>query len=311
MQVNDSLLTKALDKDMLEINSQLCQLEGKPALRAFQRGFSAFHWNGYRVRVSRYSTLNQRAINLRFLPDVIRPLANLGFEDEVQWLLTRDTPGLVLISGGPCAGKTTTLAAIVNHFNQERQMHIRTLENPVEYTYQNKNSLITQQWVEPGADIDTYQEAVEEALLQDVNIMVFGEIKGLESLKAAIKAANLNMLVFATIHAPTVPWTIMRVIDEFPEADRHEATRSLARCIKAVVCQKLTAQQYPDQSCLLKMAYQAADFSKRSLKERLLSETIHELGERFDSKLFAIQNQTENSDEYLYIHPDFGKTADV
>jgi twitching motility protein PilT len=185
---------------------------------------------------------------LRFLPDEPPPYQELGIPLQIIQILTNTEPGLVLVSGEPCSGKSTSLAATVRYFNEKHQFHIRTFECPVEYVHSSNQSLVTQQLVdEPGsssrvgsaADVISYANALEEALLEDVNVIIYGEVKDLPTLKSMIKAANLNMIVFGTIHTESVASTINRVIEDFPPSDREEARLSLARCLKAVICQRL------------------------------------------------------------------------
>lgn len=201
-----------------------------------------------RVRVSLYRTRGREAFCLRFLPEEPPTYQDLGIPVQIMQILTNTEPGLVLVSGEPCSGKSTSVAAAIRYFNEKHQMHIRTFECPVEYVHRSNQSLVTQQLVdEPDggsrvgsvADVGSYARALEDALLHDVNVIVYGEVKDLPTLKSMIKAANLNMLVFGTIHTESVASTINRVIEDYPPADREEARQSLARCLKAVICQKL------------------------------------------------------------------------
>jgi twitching motility protein PilT len=201
-----------------------------------------------RVRVSFYRTRGREAFCLRFLPEEPPAYQELGIPVQIMQILTNAEPGLVLVSGEPCSGKSTTVAATIRYFNERHQYHIRTFECPIEYIHRSNQSLVTQQLVdEPSghsrvasaADVGSYARALEEALLHDVNVIVYGEVKDLPTLKSMIKAANLNMLVFGTIHTESVSSTINRVIEDYPPSDREEARRSLARCLKAVICQRL------------------------------------------------------------------------
>lgn len=229
---------------------------------------AAFNYDNRRIRLSSYRAGAKQRLAMRFQPKEPKTLEELKFPKALREELVSDKPGLILISGGACAGKTTTLFAILNEINRKRGAHIRTMEDPVEYELAGDKSIITQQTVgsAQNADVPNYGVAVEEALMQDVNVIAIGEIKDLDTLKAAIKAANLNLTVYATIHAPDVDGTIGRVLQDFPEADRKEAAGALSRCLRVVVAQKL--KQDGDNG--LKLTIQAGVFDQvQKLRERI------------------------------------------
>lgn len=228
---------------------------------------AAFNYDNRRIRLCSYRAGSKQRLAMRFQPKEPKTLEELSFPKALRDELVSDKPGLILISGGACAGKTTTLFSILNEINHRRGAHIRTMEDPVEYELVGDKSIITQQTVGSGqkADVANYGLGVEEALMQDVNVIAIGEIKDLDTLKAAIKAANLNLTVYATIHAPDVDGTIGRVLQDFPEADRKEAASALARCLRVVVAQKL--KQAGDG---LKLTIQAGVFDQvQKLRERI------------------------------------------
>ncbi len=250
-----------------------------------------------RIRSSCYLANGSQNIALRFLPADVPDYIDLGFPSGSHQLFADETPGLTLISGGPCAGKSTTMAAIVRHLAGTGRYHIRTLESPIEYLQEEGRSMVTQQHV--GVEVPDYYTGVERALTQDVNVISIGEIKDLASLRAAIKAANLNMMVYATIHAPDAPSTIARVIQEFPEADRGQAAWALRNCIKLIMAQRLV----PDDAGIrvdpgggrlpkIKLTYQAISFRDAENRPRF-SQLILENNMREFHEMFTRRNLPE------------------
>ncbi|MDE1170740.1 MAG: ATPase, T2SS/T4P/T4SS family [Verrucomicrobium sp.] len=260
------------------------------------------------IRITRYGTRRRRAVAFRFQPMEVPSLDRLGLDHDLLQALVDPNPGLVLITGGPCAGKTTTLASILNYQSSHGSFHIRTFEDPIEYKIRSQRSLVTQQ--ELGIDIDNYADAVERSLGQDVNVISFGEIRDLATLRAAIKAANLNMLVYGTIHAPDVASAIGRVIEEFPESDRVEAAHSLKRCLKLVLCQNLlihspNSDRGAGQALLpsVVMTYQAALFKRRRSQGATLpyAAMIPDKRLRELAELFSRGHLSDG----LFQHPEF------
>lgn len=274
----------------------------------FTRTQVSAEWNHWRLRIAAYKTNNREAFAIRFQQKEIPDISRLGLLPDLLDTLRDTSPGLILISGGACAGKTTTLHSIIKWLKNTQPYHIRTLEAPIEFIHTSGKSLITQQNIGPGLDCPTYYEAVEDALVQDVNVLAFGEIKDLECLKAALKAANLNLLVIATIHAPSLGWTLARAIDEFPETDRREATLSLARCIKTVIHQKLViARSATIAPATLshqvtigpKLTYRAATFCKENnLRLFIAPEKVLDIDEKYQYKPLETG---------LFEHPEFAR----
>lgn len=223
------------------ITSAVSEARKQPSPNPLLPQKCAFNFKGVRVRLVHYRCNRKNAVAIRFQPSIPPTMFELGLPESLCKQLQDPSPGLVLISGGPCAGKTTTMAAVVDYYNRMPHFHIRTLESPIEFIHAPKAALITQQQVgsSPEDDVIDYNTAVEEALMQDINMVVIGEIKDLPTLRAALKAANNNLLVFATIHATDVSQTLTRILQDFPESDRQAASVGLARCLKLILCQRL------------------------------------------------------------------------
>jgi len=158
------------------------------------------------------------------LPPVITEMAN--------------TPrGLVLVTGPTGSGKSTTLACLINLINQRRRSHILTIEDPIEFVYENKNSIVRQR--EIGQQSHSFAAALKHALRQDPDVVMVGEMRDLETIGAALTMAETGHLVFATLHTTDAAQTVDRIIDVFPSHQQQQIRIQLSSVLKAVVCQTL------------------------------------------------------------------------
>ncbi len=145
--------------------------------------------------------------------------------------------GLVLVTGPTGCGKTTTLACLIDYINLKYRKHVITVEDPIEFTYSRKNSLIRQR--EVGPDTRSFHEALRHALRQDPDVLLVGEMRDLESISLALTAAETGHLCFATLHTQDAAQTIDRVIDVFPEHQQPQVRLQLANTLKGVISQVL------------------------------------------------------------------------
>lgn len=188
-----------------------------------------------RYRLNAYSQGGQYALAIRLLQSVIPDCQALGLPQSVT-KLAELTQGLVLIAGPTGSGKTTTLAALVQRINNERAVHIITLEDPVEYLYPQGRALISQR--EIGRDTASFASGLRSALRQDPDVILVGELRDAESMAMALSAAETGHLVLATLHTQDAAGSVNRILDVLNE--RQAQTRSqLAECLQAVVCQRL------------------------------------------------------------------------
>jgi twitching motility protein PilT len=172
----------------------------------------------------------------RAIPFEIRSPDELGLPKQVLELCDL-TKGLVLVTGPTGSGKSTTLAALIDHINQKRSDHIITIEDPIEFVHENKNCLVNQR--EVHSHTDSFKDALRAALREDPDIVLVGEMRDLETIAIAVETAETGHLVFGTLHTTTAPSTIDRVIDQFP-ADRQEQIRQmLATSLRGVIAQTL------------------------------------------------------------------------
>lgn len=175
----------------------------------------------------------------RRVPLKIPNIEDLGLPPIVIEL-ARKPNGLVLLTGPTGVGKTTTLAAIVNLINNERECLILCIEDPIEFVHVNKKSVIKQR--EVYSDTHSFAEALRHALRQDPNVIVVGEMRDLETISTALTAAETGHLVLATLHTPDAPQTVERIIDVFPPYQQQQVKLQLANCLQGVVSQLLLSK---------------------------------------------------------------------
>jgi twitching motility protein PilT len=163
-------------------------------------------------------------------------LREIGLPDRVRELLYRPR-GLILVTGPTGSGKSTTLASMVNYINENRDGHIITIEDPIEYYHSHKQCVVTQR--EIGVDVPSFSEAIRRALRQDPDVILVGEMRDLETIEAAISAAETGHLVFGTLHTNSAARTVDRIVDAFPANMKDMVRTQLASSLVAVVSQVL------------------------------------------------------------------------
>lgn len=172
----------------------------------------------------------------RRIPIEIPTIAKLGLPQIISDL-ARKANGLVLVTGPTGMGKTTTLAAMIDLINSERECVVTCIEDPIEFIYTNKKSVIKQR--EVYSDTRSFADALRHALRQDPNVIVVGEMRDLETISTALTAAETGHLVLATLHTPDAPQTISRIIDVFPPHQQTQVKLQLSDCLQGVVSQLL------------------------------------------------------------------------
>ncbi len=189
-----------------------------------------------RFRVSIFKQKGYVGLVLRLIPNKIMTFEEIGLPQSLKQVLTMPR-GLILVTGPTGSGKTTSLATMLDWLNTEFDHHIITIEDPIEYYHSHKKSIITQR--EVGVDVPTFPEAIRRALRQDPDIMLVGEMRDLETIEAAITAAETGHLVFGTLHTTGAVRTIDRIIDAFPTNQQEQIRTQLAGNLKAVISQTL------------------------------------------------------------------------
>jgi twitching motility protein PilT len=189
-----------------------------------------------RFRVNVFQEKNGPSIAFRVIAEKIPTLQELGLGQEIERLLML-RHGLVLVTGPTGMGKSTTLAAMVDYVNHNRNAHIITIEDPIEYVYQNKNSLITQR--EVNVHTHSFANAIRAALRQDPDVLLVGEMRDLETIAAAVTMAETGHLVFSTLHTQDAAQTIDRIIDVFPPYQQQQIRTQVGNTLKGVISQAL------------------------------------------------------------------------
>lgn len=198
--------------------------------------FGYAHGDKCRFRVSVLTQKGHRAIVMRLIPHRLLSFEQIGLPDSVRKLLDMHR-GLILVTGPTGSGKTTTLATMIDWINQNRDVHVVTIEDPIEYYHDHKKSQITQR--EVGSDVPTFAEAMRRVLRQDPDVVLLGEMRDLETTSAAISAAETGHLVFGTLHTTGAARTVDRIIDQYPTEQQEQVRSQLAVALVAVISQIL------------------------------------------------------------------------
>jgi twitching motility protein PilT len=189
-----------------------------------------------RFRVNVFQQRGQPVMALRLVKAQVRLFEELRLPASVRGIA--EAPhGIVLVTGATGSGKSTTLAAMVEHINLTTRKHIITLEDPIEYLFEDKQSVIEQR--EVGLDTATFASGLKNVLRQDPDVIVIGEMRDAASVQAAISAANIGHLVIATLHTVDAAKSVQRVLEFFPGAERETTRQQLANTLHAVICQRL------------------------------------------------------------------------
>lgn len=189
-----------------------------------------------RFRANVFHERGNLAIALRLIPNQIRTLDDLGLP-KVVGSFTEFPRGLVLVTGPTGSGKTTTLAAMINKINEERAVHIITIEDPIEYAHTNKKALIVQR--ELHYDTQSFGQALRSSLRQDPDVILVGEMRDLETVSTAITLAETGHLVLATLHTNSAAQTVDRLVDIFPSHQQQQIRTQLAGILQGIVAQRL------------------------------------------------------------------------
>jgi len=189
-----------------------------------------------RFRVSILRARGNFGMVLRQIPSEILSLEKIGLPKRIKELLARPR-GLILVTGPTGSGKSTTLAAMIDWINQNEDGHIITIEDPIEYYHPHKRCVVTQR--EVGIDVPDFADAIRGALRQDPDIILVGEMRDLETIEAAISAAETGHLVFATLHTTGAARTVDRIVDAFPAESKDQIRTQLASTLVAVISQVL------------------------------------------------------------------------
>ena len=269
----DKIIAKAIEKDasdihlmsglkpMLRIARALVELEGSTVLKdedmyevydylikgnvdkdnvfnETRKLDTSYEYNGIRLRVNISYSNEVPVCTMRIIKNELPKYEDLGVPDIVR-RMTYQPQGLILVTGKTNSGKSTTLNALVNHINETQNKKILSLESPIEFKHTSKNSMIVQKEVGPGRDCLTYHDGVKNALREDCDILVIGEIRDKITMEAAIEMAESGHLVIGTLHTKSCAETIDRMINFYEVRDQAQIKYLLSALLKLVISQRL------------------------------------------------------------------------
>jgi len=189
-----------------------------------------------RFRINVFYERGTVAVSMRRVNTTIPSFAELNLPESIQKLCALEQ-GLVIVAGPTGSGKSTTLACILDHINTHQKLHIITIEDPIEYLFQDKKSFVNQR--EIGIDVPDFHQALKHVVRQDPDVILIGEMRDYVSFDAALMASETGHLVFSTIHASSAPQTIGRLLDLFPTERQPLIRQGLAFNLRAIVCQRI------------------------------------------------------------------------
>jgi len=237
------------------INAEECERLIYSVLTEAQRAKFEEHWEldgsvsipgASRFRLNAFRQKNGAGAVFRTIPTKIPTPAEIGLMPAITNLI--DLPrGLVLVTGPTGSGKSTTLATMIEQINQKSQKKILTIEDPIEFVYEDKSSVVLQR--EVGTSTQSFAEALRHAMRQDPDVILIGEMRDLETIQLALTAAETGHLCFGTLHTQDAPSTIDRIIDVFPASQQAQVRLQVSTVLQGVVCQQLLPRKGGGRVC--------------------------------------------------------------
>ena len=224
-----------------EVENMAMEKMDERSKRIFNEKHEAdFALDGGEIGRFRFNIFRQKArtcVSVRHIPYTIPSMEELKLPVAAMKKLADNERGLILVTGITGSGKSSTLASMIEHINQTSEDHIITIEDPIEFVYKNKKSVISQR--EVGTDTMNFVDALRAAMRQDPDVILVGEMRDLETTQAAITAAETGHLVFGTVHTLNAVQTISRIVDLFPPHQQNQIRFQLASTLKGIVSQRL------------------------------------------------------------------------
>lgn len=238
IQIDDEILTVTLLELIINQITTKEQREKLNNEKSIDHAYTIPELGRFRINV--FFQKEVPAIAIRVHTNVIRSLEELKMEDAIKQLALSQR-GLVLVTGPAGSGKTTTLAAMIHHINTNKKSHIITLEDPIEFLHQHRHCIINQR--EIGIDTNSFYDGVREAVRQNPDVILIGEMRDAETISAALTAAETGHLVLGTLHSINAAKTADRIIDSFPPYQQQQIRAQLALTLRGIVAQQLIPLQ--------------------------------------------------------------------
>jgi twitching motility protein PilT len=278
----EQMVRQVLRSDLVDHFERTCEADFAYSIE----GLGRFRVNAFRQRSSAGLVFRRVAVGAE-------PLEHLGLPEVVAALST-EPRGLVLVTGPTGSGKSTTLAGMIDHVNSHREVNIVTIEDPIEILHFDKLGMISQR--EVHVDTDTFSTAMRAAMRQDPDVIMVGEMRDLETVTAAITAAETGHLVMSTLHTVDSQETIARIIDFFPPHEQQQVRLSLAGALRGILCQRLVPRADGRGRAVVmevcvntgRVADAIADQSKTSSLAALVAEGGYYGMQTFDQHLTAL-----------------------
>jgi twitching motility protein PilU len=285
-----------MDEDLLETFTRELEVDfaiSEPGLGRFR--VNIFHQRGNVAMVLRYITAEMPTLEELGMPDQLKELV----------MLKR---GMVLMVGAAGNGKSTTLAAMINHRNEKTSSHIITIEDPIEFLHPNKQSIVNQR--EVGLDTKSYGRALKSAMRAAPDVIQIGEIRDYESMQAAINMAGTGHLVLATLHSNNAPETLDRIINMFPQEQHSQVFMDLGHYLRAIISQRLVRARTGKRVAAVELMLNTPHIKDLILKGDIseVKEALKDSGEQgmqnYDDALLALYKAGTITLEEAMIHAD-------
>jgi len=253
------------EEKLLEYLNQYLNDEQRTKLKSNLEVDLAVHMDGVsRFRVNVYKNLNGLSAAFRLIPTQIRSLEELRMPPVMKEIM-KNKKGLVLLTGPTGSGKSTTLAGMINEVNHTRREHIITIEDPIEYIHEPKQSMIHQR--EVGGNTPDFATALRACLRQDPDVILVGEMRDLETVTNALQAAETGHLVLSTLHTNSAAETVDRIINIFPPNQQQQIRTVLAASIVAVIAQRLVKMAMKNDRIAVMEIMAASDAVRNLVRE--------------------------------------------
>ena len=240
-----SMVRELLSEEQLKRVEEHCEMDFSFEMSFAENRVSRFRGNCFIER-------GNPSLALRVIPKNIRTLDDLNLPQSLRGV-AEHLRGLFLVTGPTGSGKSTTLAALIRHINMSRRCHIITIEDPIEYLHTSERSVIHQR--EIGSDTKSFSEALKRALRQDPDVILVGEMRDLETIGAAVTAAETGHLVFGTLHTPDAPQSIDRIIDVFPPHQQQQVRMQISHILIGICSQQLVPLPSGGRICATELLY--------------------------------------------------------